>query len=292
LSYDNICKFLAEEYPKEFAKWLLCGEPQDVQVLKTELSLEPINADALTLLQTANEILHIEFQTLPASEPPLPLRMLDYWVRLHRKYRVPVQQFVIFLKETNSEGVFTQEFILGNTRHRYQVLRLWEQEPAIFLANPVLLPFAALARSQSPEQLLEQIADQVANIEEGKQRQNIAAATQVLAGLRFDDEEFINQLFGEEIMRESVIYQKIIREGVQIGKQEGRQEGRQQGRQEEASRLILRQLTRRFGVVDTTIQERIHQLSVMRLEDLGDALLDFANISDLTTWLTQDNSQN
>jgi predicted transposase YdaD len=110
----------------------------------------------------------------------------------------------------------------------------------------------------------------------------------VLAGLRFDDEEFINQLFGEEIMRESVIYQKIIREGVQIGKQEGRQEGRQ----EEASRLILRQLTRRFGVVDTTLAERIHQLSVMRLEDLGDALLDFANISDLTTWLTQYPSQN
>jgi predicted transposase YdaD len=136
--------------------------------------------------------------------------------------------------------------------------------------------------------LLLKYADQVANIEEGKQRQNMATATQVLAGLRFDDEEFINQLFGEEIMRESVIYQKIIREGVQIGKQEGRQ----QGRQEEASRLILRQLNRRFGVVDTTLAERIHQLSVMRLEDLGDALLDFANISDLTTWLTQDNSQN
>ena len=132
--------------------------------------------------------------------------------------------------------------------------------------------------------LLLKYAEQVANIEEGKQRQNIATATQVLAGLRFDDEEFINQLFGEEIMRESVIYQKIIREGVQIGKQEGRQE--------EASRLILRQLTRRFGVVDTTLAERIHQLSVMRLEDLGDALLDFANISDLTTWLTQDNCQN
>jgi predicted transposase YdaD len=144
--------------------------------------------------------------------------------------------------------------------------------------------------------LLLKNANQVANREEGKQCQNIAAATQVIAGLRFDDEEFINQLFGEEIMRESVIYQQIIREGVQIGKQkgrqEGRQEGRQQGRQEEASRLILRQLNRRFGVVDTTLAERIHQLSVMRLEDLGDALLDFANISDLTTWLTQDNSQN
>jgi predicted transposase YdaD len=93
-------------------------------------------------------------------------------------------------------------------------------------------------------------------------------------------------------MRESVIYQKIIREGVQIGKQEGRQQGRQEGRQEEASRLILRLLTRRFGVVDTTVQERINQLSVMRLEDLGEALFDFANLSDLTTWLTQENSQN
>jgi len=72
LAYDNICKYLAEEYPSEFFQWVLGKEPQDIQVLKSELSAEPIQADALSLLQSTNQILHLEFQTLPQSDPPLP----------------------------------------------------------------------------------------------------------------------------------------------------------------------------------------------------------------------------
>lgn len=90
--YDNICKYLAEQYPTEFAHWLLTEEVTDITVLKTELNVEPIRADSLTLLQTANQILHIEFQTLPDSNPPLPLRMLDYWARLKRQYGCHIKQ--------------------------------------------------------------------------------------------------------------------------------------------------------------------------------------------------------
>ena len=54
VSYDNACKYLAEQYPAEFVNWLLSVQLQDIQVLKTELTLEPIRADAVTFLQTAN----------------------------------------------------------------------------------------------------------------------------------------------------------------------------------------------------------------------------------------------
>ena len=50
MSYDNACKYLAETYPREFARWLLASEPPEIRVLKTELTLEPIRADALSLL--------------------------------------------------------------------------------------------------------------------------------------------------------------------------------------------------------------------------------------------------
>ncbi|GAA6620818.1 hypothetical protein NUACC26_066360 [Scytonema sp. NUACC26] len=90
MSYDNVCKYLAEQYPAEFVRRLLAIEPREIGVLKTELSLEPIRADSVTFLQTANQILHIEFQTLTSSNPPLPFRMLDYSVRLKRQYRCPV----------------------------------------------------------------------------------------------------------------------------------------------------------------------------------------------------------
>jgi len=164
MTYDNICKYLAEEYPVSFVRWLLPTNTEEIQVLKTELSLEPIRADSVTFLQVANQILHLEFQTEPASEPPMPLRMLDYWVRLHRQYRCDIEQVVIFLTRTSSQAAFTNQFTARNTQHRYRVIRMWEQNPAPLLANPELLPLAVLAKSETPNNLLEQVATQVANI--------------------------------------------------------------------------------------------------------------------------------
>ncbi len=165
MTYDDICKYLAEEHLLNFARWLFPTQVTEVEVLKTELTLEPIRADSVTLLQTSHQILHLEFQTLPGSEPPLPLRMLDYWLQLYRQYLCPIEQVIIFLKPTTSEAVFINEFTAANTWHRYRVIRLWEQDPAPLLADNALLPLAALARTDSPRSLLQQVAAQVARIE-------------------------------------------------------------------------------------------------------------------------------
>jgi predicted transposase YdaD len=272
LSYDNACKYLAETYPREFARWLLAIEPPEIRVLKTELTLEPIRADALSLLRAANRILHLEFQTLPISRPPMPLRMLDYSVRLKRKYRCSVEQVVIFLQETTNELAFTEEYRDDTTIHRYRVIRLWEQDSSSFLSNPALLPLAALTKSDSPQALLEDVAEQVASIEEIEQRQNIASCAGILAGLRFE-ENLIRQLFREDIMRESVIYQSI------------RQEGKQEGLKQEALTLAMRLLRRRFGELEARIVAKVQQLSRERLEELTEDLLDFSEVEDLDAWL-------
>jgi len=150
LAYDNICKRLPDEYPRAFVHWLLAVDEVDIQKLPTELSKEPIRADALYFLPQLEQILHLEFQTEPQSSPLLPLRMLDYFVRLYRQYGHAVEQVVIFLKPTNSEAVYVEQFAVGNTVHRYRVIRLWEQDPAPLLANLALLPLAVLARTDSP----------------------------------------------------------------------------------------------------------------------------------------------
>ncbi len=269
MSYDNACKYLAEQYPSEFVRWLLGVEVQEIAVLKTELTLEPIRADAVTFVQAANQILHIEFQTLTASEPPLKFRMLDYSVRLKRQYRCPVVQVVIFLQETRAEIAFSEEYRDDTTIHCYQVIRLWEQDSATFLANPALLPLAALTQTNSPQALLAQVTEQVARIPDREQRQNIAGCTEILAGLRFE-KDLIRQLLREDIMRESVIYQDIV--------------------QKEAFKLISRQLNRRFSELDSSLIERVRKLSAEQLEDLGEALLDFSEVTDLLVWLDQERS--
>jgi hypothetical protein len=49
--------------------------------------------------------------------------------------------------------------------------------------------------------------------------------------------------------------------------------------------LILRVLKHRFGSIPDRTIDRVNKLSITRLESLGEALLDFSEIDDLTTWL-------
>ena len=82
-------------------------------------------------------------------------------------------------------------------------------------------------------------------------------------------------------MRGSVIYQEIREDGLL----EGRQLGLLEGRKDEALSFLTRQLTRRIGSIAPETTEQIQTLSVEELEDLGEALLDFSEASDLTNWL-------
>ena len=159
-------------------------------MLKTELSIEPIRADL-------------------ESEPPLPLRMLDYWIRLHRLYRLPITQTVVLLLAPSEGTEIETVFALKSTRHEYRVIRLWEEDAALFLNDVALLPLASLAATSVPEQLLTQVAEQVGKIESTQQRQQVSAYTQLLAGLRFE-KKLVQKMFQEGVMRESVIYQEIL----------------------------------------------------------------------------------
>ena len=159
---------------------------------------------------------------------------------------------------------FTEEYRDNTTIHQYQVVRLWEQDSTLFLVNPALLPLASLTRTDSPQTLLAQVAEQVATIPDREERQNIAGCVEILAGLRFD-KNLVRQFLWEDIMKESVIYQDIV--------------------QKEAFKLITRQLKRRFGDIDASLVEQIRNLSAEQLEELGEDLLDFSEVADLIAWL-------
>ena len=80
---------------------------------------------------------------------------------------------------------------------------------------------------------------------------------------------------------ETRVYRKIKAEA----EQKRRQKGRQEGRQEEAATLMLRMLTKRFGVLENDIQGSVAALSIEKLEELSEALLDFNSLSELSEWI-------
>ena len=76
-----------------------------------------------------------------------------------------------------------------------------------------------------------------------------------------------------------------IERGKQIGRQEGLEVGRVEGRRQEALNLVQRQLQRRVGLLSPELEESVNKLTLMRLEALADALLDFSTVDDLQLWL-------
>ncbi|MEG4520247.1 MULTISPECIES: Rpn family recombination-promoting nuclease/putative transposase [unclassified Microcoleus] len=100
----------------------------------------------------------------------------------------------------------------------------------------------------------------------------------------------------EDLERQEVYIQdrrgaisKAVRIGTEKGRKEGREEGREEGIKTGQIALIIRLLERRVGAVTPEVQTQIGELSIDQLENLGEALLNFNDISDLTAWLqTQD----
>jgi predicted transposase YdaD len=103
------------------------------------------------------------------------------------------------------------------------------------------------------------------------------------------DEKLINVYLKEELMRESVVYQRIVAECRQKALQEGQElglnKGLQLGEQKGEANLVLRQLSRRFGILPQGMTEQIRRLGTIQLESLGEALLDFTQLSEVEAWL-------
>ena len=295
--FDTVCKFLVETFSTDFATWLL-GKPATLTELSpSELSLEPIRADALILLQSEETILHLEFQSRPDSN--MAFRMADYRLRVYRRFpEKAMRQVVIYLQPSPSEALYQTTFEIPGTRHEFEVIRLWEQPSSIFLSAPGLLPFTVLSATEDRPDLLRQVARQIETLPEARLQSNVAASTAILAGLLLD-KDLIQRILRKEMMQESVIYQDIKaegllegrQEGLQEGRQEGLLEGRQEGRHNGEVALVCRQLRRRFGTVPEMLVNQINELSLAQLEGLGEELLEFSELTDLETWLRSCNKE-
>ena len=277
--YDPVCKFLVENFSADFANWLL-GEPVSLSTLSpTELSLEPIRADAMILLETQqsvdSEVLHLEFQTNP--EAKIPFRMLNYWVRIRHRYpKKSIRQVVIYLRRTNSAKVYQDRFQEGHTSHQFEIVRLWEQPFEAFLKSPGLLPFAVLSRIEDPTTALERVVTQIRTTLDPQMQKSISTSVAILAGLVLE-ESLIERIVGMELLAESTVYQGIKRRAVQEEQQATRA-------------MVLRILNRKIGSLPSHLESEVKKLPIEQTRALNEAILDFENVSDLENWLASKES--
>jgi predicted transposase YdaD len=81
-------------------------------------------------------------------------------------------------------------------------------------------------------------------------------------------------------LQETRVYRDAKQEGIEQGIEQEREEGIERQRS-----LIFRLLTRQVGKLSKPQKSSIDRLSLDQLENLNEALLDFATIADLETWL-------
>ncbi|WP_158409479.1 hypothetical protein [Gloeocapsa sp. PCC 73106] len=186
--FAQVCKFLATNYSRDFAQWLL-GKPRDFQVLKPEdISLEPIRTKNLLFLESDDLILHLEFQTNP--EPDIPFIIMDYRLRLYQ-YNPDklVQQMVIYLTPSDSELVYRDYFSLETTYCKYHIVRLWEISPNQFFQANGLLPLAVLSQETDSIEILKKVNKQIKTVSNEAEKRELFTSTAILANLVLDNEK-------------------------------------------------------------------------------------------------------
>jgi predicted transposase YdaD len=161
-----------------------------------------------------------------------------------------------------------------NVVARYEVVKMWEQDPRELLDHEGLLPLSTLCRDEGQgEKLLQRIAVKLEDIDDKNLQAHQTQQTQLLAGLRYNSELVYQILRGGDMLEESSVYQDILRKGVQQGFTKGEKH------------LVIRMLESKLGKLSLKTRNRINELSLGEVERLGEALLGFTSKADLNEWL-------
>jgi predicted transposase YdaD len=276
--FDATTKELLEYDPRDWMRLLLGREVGEVRVLNVDLSTITSEADSVLLVDESEPwIVHLEFQT--SHDSNLPLRLQRYNILVHYRHQLPVQTIVLLLcpeaDGPSVTGLLQHRLPDGLIYHefRYNVVRTWERLPAEFLTGGLAtLPLAPLAsvKESALAQVIQAIQERLDREATKNQAEMLWTATYLLMGLKYSG-DLTDELFqGVRNMKESVTYQKILREG------------RAEGRAEEAKRILKRQGSRRFGKPDANIEAALDAIADLdTLEQLSDRVLEVTGWEEL-----------
>ncbi|MGO9597570.1 MAG: Rpn family recombination-promoting nuclease/putative transposase [Isosphaeraceae bacterium] len=276
--FDATTKELIESDPRAWLELLLGRRLDRVRTLNVDLSTITAEGDSVISVEDATPwLVHIEFQS--SYDPSLPLRLQRYNILVNYRHRLPVQSVALLLCRNADgpalSGLLQQSLPDGLVYHefRYNVVRTWERPCSEILAGGLAtLPLAPLGNVKVEDlpAVIQAMQLRLEREATKSEAQTLWMATYLLMGLKYSDELIDRLLEGVQIMKESVTYQKILREGLA------------EGRAEEAKKILRRQGSKRFGKPDPWVDAAIDSTSDLeRLEQLVDRILDVQSWDEL-----------
>jgi predicted transposase YdaD len=280
--FDATTKELLEKDPKAWLELLLGRRLDTVRVLNVDLATITTEADSVFLVEGPTPwIVHVEFQS--GSDSTLPVRLQRYNILIHYREALPVQSIALLLRPEADgpalSGLLQQRLPDGFLYHefRYNVVRIWERSVEEILAGGLatlpLAPIAKISAGELPELIrrMEQKIDSEATHAEAAE---LWVAAFLLTGLIYP-KDFTKPLFqGIRAMKESSSYQAILEEGFV--------QGEMKGELREATKLLKKLGTRRFGVPDPSVVVAIEAITDLeRIELLLERLLEASSWEEL-----------
>jgi hypothetical protein len=299
--------FMAFYFPQAHAKidWMVPHEflDKELQAITKHALVGTRHVDKLVKVQRLSGqedriFIHIEVQV--AREKKFAQRMFTYHYRLFDRYQRPIASMALL--GDNDPNWMPQEFgyeALGcEIGFRYPVAKLvsFAAQQAALESNTNPFALVTLAylhtratatdmdrRYQVKCSLIRMLFQHQWPREQIRQFFSIIDWMMTLPSeLEAKLDEFVVELEEEQKMEYVTSIERVRLARIkQEGKQEGRQEGRQEGKQEGQSELLLRLLTRRFGNLVASVQERIQTASQVQIKAWFDCAIDASTLDDV-----------
>ena len=304
INHDRLFKELLTTFFVEFLELFF---PELVEYLEAD-SLEFIDKEIFTDI-TAGErreadllvkcrfqgretffLIHLEHQS--KREKAFARRMFLYFARLSEKYALPVYPIAVFSYDkpkTLEENQYVVSFADKKVvEFNFAVIQLNRLNWRDFLTSNNPIASALMAKMGiAPEDRVtakKECLRMIARLKLDSARTHLLGGfvDMYLKLLEKERKKFERELQKlpmqerEEVMELRTTWEE---DGIKIGFQKGKQEG--------LTTIILRLLKKRFGTIDEPTESKLSKLSVKKLEELSESLLDFKDINDVKIWLKQ-----
>lgn len=239
-------------------------------------------------------LIHLEVQASP--EKIFPERMFTYSMRIFEYFHQPPTSLAILCDAKSDWRPTRYEYRTPGTvlQFEFTIVKLLDYQSQWALLEQSQNPFAIVVMAHlKTQETARNASDRKAwkftlvkrLYEAGYSRSDVVNLFKFVDWLMILPERLKERFWEELKAYEEEREMPYITSVEQIGYDRGLQAGEEKGLEKGQRSLVLKLLTRKVGTLPDQAVDRIHQLSIAQLEALGEALLDFGSVDDLTAWL-------
>lgn len=277
-AYDETIKILEKKDHRGIAEFILPAvrDAEEITLEHTKLSIPDLReVDYLVQvkLNRENFILHIEFESAYRSNAEMQKRMLRYYTYIKWHNDLPIYQVLVLLKKPTNvkhikSGFKSRVQGLDVMQYRYRVIKAYEIDKYEVLKEKqvVLYPLRIFMKHEG-ESEEEHILECLAVVEALPDADYYFLLVECLKKL-YEKGKY-RKFVKEEILMQSSLYREPY----------------ETGRKDEKTKLIIKFLTKRFGVLPVDLKKKLEVADTEKLDMITEELLDYKNIDEVEATL-------